>query len=404
MIKNRTLFLFTSGFPYSNSEAFIETEIKYLSKSFKKIYIVPSMTSETKRNLPENVSIIDEYADLIFSKKERVSNLLMNPILVFKAFYLEIQSKGLSTVLKNLIYLLDYLAQKLIIAKAFKKNKGIFDENAVLYSYWFCKFTLALGILKFKNPSIKFITRAHGYDLYDEVWENNMGLPFRLFKTTMVDKVYCVSKKGQNYFKSKVPKKLKQKIEFSYLGVESYPINFKEKQQEVKTIVSCSGITKPKNLNEIVDILKTIKTPINWILFGDGPERNNLLEKSKQLPSNINFDFRGLVNNTTIIKFYQKNPVDLYISLSKSEGIPVSMMEAISFGIPILATKVGGVPEIVLDGITGFLVGSDDDIETKIKVFKKAIQFEFDSNKIKEFHTLNFEAKNNYNSFIQRIM
>jgi glycosyltransferase involved in cell wall biosynthesis len=47
------------------------------------------------------------------------------------------------------------------------------------------------------------------------------------------------------------------------------------------------------------------------------------------------------------MEFYRNTPVHLFISTSRSEGVPVSMMEALSFGIPVMATAVGGVPELV---------------------------------------------------------
>ena len=56
------------------------------------------------------------------------------------------------------------------------------------------------------------------------------------------------------------------------------------------------------------------------------------------------------------MKYYQKYPVDWFINTSSSEGLPVSIMEACSFGIPVLATDVGGTSEIVRPGETGFLL------------------------------------------------
>ena len=63
----------------------------------------------------------------------------------------------------------------------------------------------------------------------------------------------------------------------------------------------------------------------------------------------------GYVSNTSLMEFYRKNHVDLFINVSETEGIPVSIMEAMSFGIPCIATNVGGVNEIV-NNTNGFLV------------------------------------------------
>ena len=57
--------------------------------------------------------------------------------------------------------------------------------------------------------------------------------------------------------------------------------------------------------------------------------------------------------------FYGSTPVSCLVNVSSSEGLPVSLMEACSFGIPCIATEVGGTPEVVHDGVTGFLLGKN---------------------------------------------
>ena len=58
------------------------------------------------------------------------------------------------------------------------------------------------------------------------------------------------------------------------------------------------------------------------------------------------------------MKFYSENYVDLFITTSSTEGLPVSVQEAISFGIPIIATNVGAMSEVVNDDC-GILVDKD---------------------------------------------
>ena len=58
--------------------------------------------------------------------------------------------------------------------------------------------------------------------------------------------------------------------------------------------------------------------------------------------------------------------VDLFVLVSKNEGLPMSIVEAMSYGIPVLATKVGGIPEIVEDGYNGFFVQNEQDISNRI--------------------------------------
>ena len=56
-----------------------------------------------------------------------------------------------------------------------------------------------------------------------------------------------------------------------------------------------------------------------------------------------------------MLNWFENNSVDVFVNVSSSEGLPVSIMEAFSFGVPVVATKVGGIPEIV-DEKCGILI------------------------------------------------
>ena len=93
----------------------------------------------------------------------------------------------------------------------------------------------------------------------------------------------------------------------------------------------------------------------------------------------------GHVPNNEVISWFKKNNPNLFISLSSYEGIPVSIMESMSFGIPVIATAVGGVPEIV-NNDNGYLLESDPSAETVAE-------------KITEFFNLSIEEKNQKRNF-----
>jgi glycosyltransferase involved in cell wall biosynthesis len=69
--------------------------------------------------------------------------------------------------------------------------------------------------------------------------------------------------------------------------------------------------------------------------------------------------FRGQVANSEVLDDYARQPYDWFINVSASEGLPVSIMEVCSFGIPVIATDVGGTAEIVRDGCNGFLIDAE---------------------------------------------
>ncbi|MBL3200697.1 glycosyltransferase, partial [Klebsiella pneumoniae] len=76
------------------------------------------------------------------------------------------------------------------------------------------------------------------------------------------------------------------------------------------------------------------------------PELSRVLNRADY--PQFGYKLWGTVPHETIISFFAANPVHLFLNLSTMEGIPVSIMEAISFGIPVVATDVGAVSEIVI--------------------------------------------------------
>ena len=55
------------------------------------------------------------------------------------------------------------------------------------------------------------------------------------------------------------------------------------------------------------------------------------------------------MTHENVLKWFEENPADVFVNVSSSEGLPVSIMEAFSYGIPAIATAVGGMPEIVTE-------------------------------------------------------
>ena len=88
---------------------------------------------------------------------------------------------------------------------------------------------------------------------------------------------------------------------------------------------------------------------IIWNHFGGGnPDETDVINnKIKGFPSNIEANLWGNISNDAVIEFYRRTSVVFFDFCSSSEGLPVSMMEAISFGIPIISSNVGGVRELV---------------------------------------------------------
>jgi glycosyltransferase involved in cell wall biosynthesis len=105
-----------------------------------------------------------------------------------------------------------------------------------------------------------------------------------------------------------------------------------------------------------------------WQHFGSGPLMEDISRLAKQvLPDNVTALFPGYKVNDALKLFYRNEPVDLFMNTSESEGTPVAIMEAMSCGIPVVATAVGGNPEIV-NAESGLLLSPDPSSEEVAEV------------------------------------
>jgi glycosyltransferase involved in cell wall biosynthesis len=103
---------------------------------------------------------------------------------------------------------------------------------------------------------------------------------------------------------------------------------------------------------DLVEALAKLESPPHLCFIGDGPERDDLLALLKARGLEHAVEFAGTVPAASrLLPSYQ-----FAILPSHREGLPNAVLEAMAAGLPVIATAVGGVPEIVVDGVTGLLV------------------------------------------------
>jgi len=114
-----------------------------------------------------------------------------------------------------------------------------------------------------------------------------------------------------------------------------------------------------KGLKTLLMAFKRVldKTDAILVIVGNG-DKTRFLEFSKKLDISENIFFMGFVNDTALNMLYQV--CDLYICPSKLEGFGLTVLEALTNGAPVIAFKVGAIPELIKDGINGLLIDVDD--------------------------------------------
>ena len=406
----RHLVLFTQHFPYGNKETFIELELPYLAEAFDTVRVVPAHISGASRELPSNVVCDNTLASL--SKRDLLQRGVSKANLrsmIHESKVLLQDSENPRSFIARSRRLLRFLraAQKVILW--FEKQDQLNVENTLFYSYWMEATPVGLAFLTQQNPSLSFVCRTHRWDLYEELYDP-AWFPFRNLVLEQARRIFSISADGVSYLQSRHPSH-GHKVELARLGVHSLGTTTSSNDQTFR-IVSCSGLTEVKRVHLIIEALNhldpTKKPHVEWHHFGDGPLASQLHTQARELlDDSVRYTFHGHTPNQEVRKFYIDESVDLFLNVSASEGVPVSVMEAQSAGIPVIATDVGGTSEIV-NASNGILI-SEQTSPTEIadhlsKLLDEPAQLDAYRKASKETWREHSSARQQFSDFAQRLL
>ena len=160
----------------------------------------------------------------------------------------------------------------------------------------------------------------------------------------------------------------KNKIEIINNGVFIPEENTNIFTNDQINITIVSRLVSHKNIEKIIKAISDLNNPlINLNIIGDGPELNQLQKISLESNNKDNIIFHGKLNRDEINHIFLNS--DIYIQASNYEGLPHSLLEAMSYGIPVLCTPVGECKEILGNEDRGYILDlpvSKNNIKSKI--------------------------------------
>ncbi|WP_029269265.1 glycosyltransferase family 4 protein [Flavobacterium sp. KJJ] len=230
-----------------------------------------------------------------------------------------------------------------------------------------------------------------------------------------IQKIVCVSKAVEDIFDKIIPNKERLITIYDAINVEEFThksnqnllhreFNF---SPDTKIVGNIAGLTNQKDIYTFIDTAKKIKTnngtnyPIKFIVIGDGPLKKDLIKYAKAASLENDLFFTGFRSTIDLLPEF-----DVFLLTSITEGLPLTIYEAFASKIPVVSTKAGGIPEVIVDGKTGFLASIKDtetlskrvleilenpDLEENIKT--NAFQL------VKQNHDLNVMQKNYYDFY-----
>jgi glycosyltransferase involved in cell wall biosynthesis len=416
------LVLLTSAFPFGReSEPFLEAEIPVLARRFRRVYLLPSHRAPGMRPLPENVQVVEMPWLDGYSRRARLRALAAPRAVAIGVGALLVPGNPGPYLQHRRMYA-DLLARNLLKARdlrRFLQERGLGD--AVGYDYWFENSTLALGLARARGDLRVAVSRAHGFDVYDERWDGGR-VPFRRAKARRLDRVFVVSAYGADYLRGRLGAEA-ARVETAYLGVpreEPAPVAavgtapgfggaaaaaVVAPEGGDPLVVTCSRLHEGKRVHLVPRVLARLEVPVRWVHLGDGPERGRVeAEARRWLGAGGAWRLPGHLPNADVLRFYRHRRVGAFLSVSRSEGLPVSMMEAIRSGVPVVAVGVQGIPELV-DDTTGVLLPPDAGPAEVAAGLTRALRPRaFDRDRIRTVFRDRFQAETNHEAFADALL
>jgi glycosyltransferase involved in cell wall biosynthesis len=365
-----TLLLFTESYPYAVGleDTFLEPELPHLRAAFDRLIVIPSVCQGSRAHVPDGIEVDEGLAGFLAAHAGRPElaglacrssvarhDLLERPSLLLqpRAVARLAATAGRAELTRRWV-------------RGFLEREAIPSVGCLAYTFWCGFLTAGLALMKREAPDLVLVSRAHGADLYAERHDPPY-LPARAFTLQGLDRLLPDSQRGVDYVHERYPW-FASRCAVARMGVDDPGFVTRRSPAGHFAIASCSRIVPVKRVDLILRAIDQAARQrpdiaFEWHHVGDGSDKEALETRAATtLSANVIARFPGYSSSADLFTFYRTQPVDAFLNASVSEGTPVSVMEAISCGIPVIATVVGGNQEIVSE-LNGTLVSPDASAE-----------------------------------------
>lgn len=366
---SRNLILITDHFPFPSptEKSFILPELNALRGRFGRILILPLQASASPLQLPEGIETDRILTDIMHSSRvKRIIRAIFSRGFLRPALSVIFKRNQPASLKKRMAMCVSAFTLSLGVEHAMNE-RGWTPANTSGYAFWAHEGAIALAFLS-RRTGMKFVSRAHGVDLYHQRTPAVDGYLRRMMLEN-IRYLYAVSEAGTNYLKQRWPG-FEDKISCRRLG-SSKPVEDAitpcPPSGEV-IFFSCARVSPEKRVGlnygftrRFAELNPDLR--VRWIHAGGG---NGFMELKKLteeeiMAANYSVELKGEVDNSEVHHFFSTHPVSWFLLFSETEGNPISVAEAMSYGVPSVVTAAGGSPECVTPD-SGFIIPVDCDI------------------------------------------
>ena len=265
------------------------------------------------------------------------------------------------------------LASKLVDVVKFEKLDVLHVHYAIPHA---ATAYMAKQILKTENINIPVITTLHGTDI-TLVGRDITYLPVVTFSINQSDGVTAVSEslRRETYEHFNIDKEIE--VIPNFVDFDRFKRANKDHFKKAiapegeKLLIHTSNFRKVKRVEDVVKMFSIVnkEVPSKLLLVGDGPERQPIEQFCRQI--DMCEDIRFLGKQEAVEELLAI--ADLFVLPSESESFGLAALEAMACHVPVISSNAGGIPEINIEGETGFLsnVGDVEDMAQKALILLK---------------------------------
>ena len=227
----------------------------------------------------------------------------------------------------------------------------------------------ARQILKKQGRDIPFITTLHGTDI-TLVGKDQTYAPVVTFSINESDAITAVSNNLKEETLRSFPIEKDIDVITNFVDMSRFRHSDKNHFKKMlapngeRILVHVSNFRKVKRVGDVIKVFEKVhqQIPSKLLMIGDGPERLGAEELCRSMNNNICADIRFLGKQEQMDEIL--SITDLFILPSEYESFGLSALEAMACGVPVISTNAGGLPEINIQGETGYLsnVGDIEDM------------------------------------------
>lgn len=372
------LYLFTERFPYEGTETgFLSTELDVLMQYYE-VMVISHSSGEWKAAAHEEDRNCG-YRHVNIFYKLNLGDIIYYAIRYFldKDGWKEISDilKSRKGICRKIYQSVGFYIRAMKHWHCLKKKKVLEPgEPFICYSYWYTDYLYSITRNREKFTGIKIICRTHNFDLYDDRYLCGRQ-PFKPIMDAKLDRLIFVCEYGRDYYLKRYGYDDSKKYIVSKIGTAPPRKETQKQKKDAFVLLSCSRVVPLKRIELIIDALSIwIGEKIEWHHIGGGSYYGAVCDYAREKLSdnaNVRYLFHGNMEHHKILEFYAETEVNCFITTSEIEGSPVSIQEALAYGVPVIGTAVGAISEMIQDN--GVLLPANPSPEDICDALKKIV-------------------------------